>query len=86
MTYRAVLELPIAVFWFLHDQIDRLRAEDDIRHLTVAASAQSGESIKQTMERLTKQLGDIVIIDKTKAVMSERLDREGLASLKALGR
>lgn len=70
MGYREVLELPAKTFWMLHKNIDRISAEEDIRDLQVAAHSHSGESIKEMLESLQAQMGDVIKVE-TRIVMGK---------------
>lgn len=85
MEYSKVLALPITLFWFLYGQIDRLRAEDDLRRLNVAAASQSPEAAQSLSNGFRTQLDKVVKIDPVKAIMSERLDRAGFEALRTMG-
>lgn len=80
MSYRDWLELPIAVFWQMNGNIDRMMAETDLRLLTVTqvASAADGEAANQLRKQLTQELGEVVKM----SVMHAPRDREGLMELK----
>lgn len=69
------LGLKIKWFWYLNRQIDRLRAEDDIRHLRLLASVGSEEAYKQTYDGLNTSLGQISVIDEERR--SINLDENG---------
>lgn len=81
--------MPLKTFWCFSKNIDRLQAELDLRLLQVMAAATSGEAYGSLQERLTKQLGVIVkhAPDYIAAIAhEEKLDRAGLAELKAMAR
>jgi len=83
MSYREVLDLPIRAFWLFNKNVDRIRAESDLRELQVAANSQSQEGYTSARERLVLELGPVDTggaPDPRKAVR----DREGLAALKAM--
>ena len=83
MSYREVLGLPIRAFWLFNRNIDRLRAETDLRELCVAANSQSTDGVNATRERLVLELG---VVDTGGAPDPRNMvrDREGLLALKAL--
>lgn len=77
-------------FWLLHRNIDRLAAENDIRHLRIAAGSQSGEGATETYASLKKEMGEIAVFDEGRRAMSEAmsgavLDSEGLREIAGLG-
>lgn len=55
MHYDVVLDLPLKVFSLYNTNISRLRAEEDKRLLILFASANDGESIRKTMDRLEQE-------------------------------
>jgi len=83
--------MPIRRFWFLNNQIDRLRAEQEIRQLQILACAQSSEGFKSSYDHLSTQMGQVyvwqepkvgeIIIDSTTGLNTE-FDREALQRLK----
>ena len=78
------ISLPIARFWLLHRNTDRLAAEESIRTAQIGASMQSGEGFGQYMTVLRDQMGEVVKIDRAAEAMVSELDRAGLAALKAM--
>jgi hypothetical protein len=48
-------------FWFYHRQVDRIRAEKDIRQLSVLAGATGQEAFEQVHKRLDEQLGQLLV-------------------------
>ncbi|EAM5347228.1 hypothetical protein CJ070_21080 [Salmonella enterica subsp. enterica serovar Montevideo] len=60
-----LLGVPLTMFWMLSRNIDRLRAEEDVRNLQVARAAQAdGEGVKAFMEGLQLRIGRPVVTDK----------------------
>ncbi len=53
--------MPMKRFWFYHRQIDRIRAEEDLRSLHLMAGVTSQEGLDQLQQRLTQQLGEIIV-------------------------
>jgi len=95
MDFDSLLQTPLRRFWFLNNQIDRLRAEKELRHLQLLASAQSGDAFKATYDHLTNQIGKIYVWDEAapeKIIINSdtgldpEFDREGLHALKAKNR
>ena len=89
--YDALLKTPIKRFWFLNRQVDRLRAEDDLRRMKVLVAVNSNESFQQALDGFTKQMGTIAVFEeKTRELVNDpetgldpEFDRAGLHALKA---
>jgi hypothetical protein len=68
MKFRDVMELPLRTFWSLNRQVDRLRAEEDVRQLQIATAAASagegGEGVKFLGEHLQTEIGRPMVIQK----------------------
>lgn len=86
-----LLQTPLRRFWFLNNQIDRLRAEKELRQLQLLASAQSGDAFKATYDHLSNQIGKIYVWDEavsneivinTETGLDPEFDRNGLHALK----
>lgn len=77
----------------MHRNIDRMAAEQDRRNVAVFGHAFSGgDGLEQLVERLDKEMGEVVITDDTKPdgqkrhpVLDMELDVEGLNALKGMG-
>ncbi|MFW6855390.1 hypothetical protein ACODYM_29285 [Burkholderia gladioli] len=81
-----VYALPIRLFWLLSDNIDRIRAQSDLRSLTNGVvSTVAGNAAKEHRESLILEVGTIV---KHGGVAKEvpKLDRAGLEGLRALSK
>lgn len=76
MSYREALETPIYTFWVLFRNIDRLKAEDDLRMYELLATVIGGDS-KSYVKRLQTAIGEVF-----KTTKKPKLDREGLEALK----
>jgi hypothetical protein len=93
-SFDQVMALTPRRFWALSNQIDRLRAETDLRQIRLLASHQSAEAYKMATEHLTSQVGQVyvwrkdvvsnkIVIDPdTGEEMDPEFDREGLRALK----
>lgn len=87
-----VLDLPVRTFWMLHRAIDRMQAELDYRMVAVIGNGMAGgEGLENLVKGLRSQMGTIVEYEEGKAPIyeteiKEDFDREGLESLKGLGR
>lgn len=83
MPYRAVMKMPIRAFWLMSGNIRRLRAESDLRNVTVAvvSGCESVDEIKNYQERLILEMGVVV-----KSPIGADIDRDesGFAELKAI--
>jgi len=92
MSFDELLNLSLKRFWFLSNQIDRLRAKKDLRQLQLLASVTSVESYKAATEFLEKQVGQVyvwkpknvppVIQIDPETGLDPEFDREGLRALK----
>lgn len=92
----AVLDLPLKMFWFMTNQIDRLRAEEDMRQIQLLGASQDSDAFKMALDSLKSEMGQVYIwqpsnspteirIDPTTGLDPE-FDREGLMALKAMSR
>lgn len=81
-----ILKTPVVTFWMLHKNIDRLTAEKDIRTANIAVLAQSEDGVRTLFSDLRKRMGTVVDFDKALVIKQEKLDRDGLHSLKDLGK
>ena len=77
MSYPALLALPIGVFWGLARNIDRLRADEDLRQLSVIGAAIAGGD--DFVEGLKEQRGRIVTAERKSG-----FDREGFKRLRVM--
>lgn len=65
MSYRDIMKMPLRSFWSFNQQINRIRAEEDLRAIEVNGALQSGETYKAVMEKLQTERGQpVVVIDK----------------------
>jgi hypothetical protein len=89
---RDLLSEPIKFFWFLHKQIDRLRAEEDLRSLHLMAGVTSQEGVTQLQQRLTETQGQILVFQPSVQVLDVNtnpnepdptFEREKLEALRA---
>ncbi len=62
-------------------QIHRIEAQQDLRAIRVAKTAMAEDGGRDTIVQLQEEIGVVMRTDPEE----ERLDREGLAALKALG-
>lgn len=77
-----LLGVPLTMFWMLSRNIDRLRAEEDIRNLQVARAAQAdGEGVKAFMEGLQLRIGRPVVIDKVYDPRKDKADPDAKEQL-----
>ena len=60
-SHEAAVTMPIKRFWFYHRQVDRIRAEKDIRMLHVLAGVTSQEGVTKLQERLSEQVGKLLV-------------------------
>lgn len=81
ITYEGLLRLPMCTFWALARNIERIRAECDIRAMQVIQNAVSpGKNTKSYIESLKSSIGNIVEIE----YANMGFDKAGFNHLKAL--
>lgn len=90
MGFDELLRTPLKRFWFLLAQIDRIKAEDDLRMVHVIASANTAEAYDAASQHFSKQLGEVFVFEKVIAPkidavtgLDPEFDRAGLHALKA---
>lgn len=77
-----LLGVPLTMFWMLSRNIDRLRAEEDVRNLQVARAAQAdGEGVKAFMEGLQLRIGRPVVTDKVHDPRKDKADPDAKEQL-----
>ncbi len=77
-----LLGIPLTMFWMLSRNIDRLRAEEDVRNLQVARAAQAdGEGVKAFMEGLQLRIGRPVVTDKVYDPRKDKADPDAKEQL-----
>ncbi len=77
-----LLGVPLTMFWMLSRNIDRLRAEEDVRNLQVARAAQAdGEGVKAFMEGLQLRIGRPVVTDKVYDPRKDKADPDAKEQL-----
>lgn len=81
--YREVMDLPVTAFWLMNQNINRLRAEQDLRAIQVAAATQSNEAYRETIEILNKECGEWVKFSPLAPHLNRR-DEEGVERLKQM--
>ena len=71
--------MPVRMFWSFTSNLNRIRAEEDLRTLKVAISSQSGEGTKDLSRQLDNELGKPIVAPE------KPIDHAaGVAKLKAL--
>lgn len=77
-----LLNVPLTMFWMLSRNIDRLRAEEDVRNLQVARASQAdGEAVKAFMEGLQLRIGIPVVTDKVYDPSQDKADPDAKEQL-----
>lgn len=71
-----LMKLDLKRFWFLVSQVDRLRAESDIRTLQLLGSVTDGETYQQAIDGLKDELGQIYIWKEAARSVEIRIDPE----------
>ena len=70
------------MFWMLSRNIDRLRAEEDVRNLQDARASQAdGEAVKAFMEGLQLRIGRPVVTDKVYDPSQDKADPDAKEQL-----
>lgn len=82
MDYDTVLDLPLKVFSFYNVNISRLRAEEDIRLLSLLASANNSDNFKSTFDRLERENGEPI---KEQPKLVVKMEEGALDKLRNLG-
>ena len=77
-----LLNVPLTMFWMLSRNIDRLRAEEDVRNLQVARASQAdGEAVKAFIEGLQLRIGRPVVTDKVYDPSQDKADPDAKEQL-----
>ena len=77
-----LLNVPLTMFWMLSRNIDRLRAEEDVRNVQVARASQAdGEAVKAFMEGLQLRIGRPVVTDKVYDPSQDKADPDAKEQL-----
>lgn len=93
MHFKDVLDLPIATFWMLHRNVNRIAAEKDQRNIAVFGhSFAGGDGLDDLVGHLKEEMGTAFEMEQcaekpqmAHPVLDMEFDAEGLASLKGLG-
>lgn len=94
MSLSEILRTASRRFFWLYSQIERIEADEDLRHLRVAVAAQSNqEGFEQVHSGLAEQRGETMTYrtvqlpyqeaDQDENTLDPNFDREGLARLRA---
>lgn len=81
--------MPLKFFSYLNRSVDRLRAEENSLLNEALAMSHSGEAIQAYQEKQRKIMGKVIAYDEgvlSITLAEEERDREGLMTLKELGR
>lgn len=81
-----MLKLPVKLFWMLYNNIDRIIADDSSSQAILLSSVQSKETLDKFIENCDKRKGLTVLTEDANIDDPEYYDKEGLQSLKGLGR
>ncbi len=87
MGYEELMALPIRAFWFMNAQIERIRAQADMRSLDTAMAANSvnTETAVSYREKLVLEVGEVVKGSKDPLdPMNAMRDEAGFAALRAM--
>ncbi len=80
ISYFDFLKLPLSVFWELSRNVDRIKAENDLRFIQAIGISISGES--NGIESLKKQLGTVVEVKNIEK--DQGYDSDGINTIKAM--
>lgn len=82
MSFNETIELPLNVFWLLNTSIQRIRAEENLRAVTVAsATTGTAENYREVRESLMTELGEVMKVD---PIETAERDEQGFQELKAI--
>ena len=81
--YREVMNLPVRAFWVMNQNVDRLRAEEDLRQIQVGIAIQSDVNYRGTIEALNNERGEWVRFSPLAPHLNRR-DEEGVERLKRM--
>lgn len=84
MSYAEVMKLPVRAFWLLSDMIERVRADEKIHALDVGVASEGGEACENLSKRLQQTVGTVLVLD-SRIQLREKLDEDGLNSIRGLG-
>ncbi|EMB2321431.1 hypothetical protein ACN1NW_000389 [Acinetobacter baumannii] len=85
-TYESVLAMPIKTFWLLSNSVERIEAQQDLRHLKIALTGSMGatqEGIEKLIESLNNEVGEIIKGDNNPILNTER-DEAGFEALRRI--
>lgn len=63
--------MPAYRFWSLEGQINRVKSEQDLRQINVHRSVTGKEEMKEIVERLTIEIGDMCKVQHSQIVKPE---------------
>lgn len=76
--YQKVMDLPIKTFWAIDRQINRVRAEADLRAMRVSSSSMGGEGAQTLQETLLGEMGEPIRLDPIKSAIRDKAGVEDL--------
>ena len=87
-----MMQLPLRVFWFMNQCVDRIEAQKDVRSVAVSRASQcSASDAKEFRDQLVIEAGTIVKLETlsqekliAKAALEEKRDDEGFAELRMM--
>lgn len=84
MGYAEIMALPLSTFWLLHANIDRIKAHDDLRAVSMALVGQSTpDAVHEYRQRLVVEAGQIVTMA-TGSPLDVQRDEAGFQELRAM--
>lgn len=69
------------VFWTLSNNVQRIKAADDIRSLSIAVRSQGQEQATELRSALEEEMGEVI---KASPMIPKQRDEEGFAALKRM--
>jgi hypothetical protein len=81
LSYVEMLALPIYTFWEMGRNVDRIRAEEDIRLFQLVQQAIFSEESQEYLDRLKAEQGVVI---SGSGSSDDELDGRGLAQLRAM--
>ena len=79
------MELPVRAFWMMNRNINRLRAEEDLRQINIGTAIQSRDGASEASSRLVVERGEWLKFSPLATHLNCR-DEEGVERLKRMAK